>query len=252
MNPPAADVRIWGIVPAAGVGRRMGGPKQILPYGGSTIAATVVSTLLNAGIDGVIVVTRTDLCDRLRLPHDPRIRTANYDAADSEMLDSICIGLSALPGNALDRFRAPDVGETPIPVRDGVLVVPADMPMLTAAAVAACIAAYRPDPTRIVIAGHAGMRGHPVILPAALLREICPPAAVQASVTAGGTGLPHPRPAGGLRALIDMNPARITLVETGDPGVAADIDTWTQYEVSAGLDICDDTARTSFPLMFAG
>lgn len=250
MSPSVADVRIWGIVPAAGVGRRMGGPKQTLPYGDSTIASTVVGTLLSAGIDGVIVVTRTELCDRLRLPHDPRIRAANNDAADSEMIDSIRIGLSALPGNILDRSRAPDVGETPIPAGDGVLVVPADMPMLTAAAVAACIAAYRPDATRIVIAGYAGMRGHPVILPAALLREICPPIAVQASVAAGGTGLPHARSAGGLRALIHANLERITLVETGDPGVIADIDTWTQYEVSAGIDTCGDTTRT--PFVFAG
>ncbi|MHC4695866.1 MAG: NTP transferase domain-containing protein, partial [Planctomycetota bacterium] len=53
MNSTRAKVRIWAIVPAAGRGRRMGGPKQVLPYHDSTITGAVVQTLIEADVFGV-------------------------------------------------------------------------------------------------------------------------------------------------------------------------------------------------------
>ena len=52
-TPPAF---ISGILLAAGLSTRMGEPKQLLPFGESTIVETVVDSMLGAKFDEVIVV----------------------------------------------------------------------------------------------------------------------------------------------------------------------------------------------------
>ena len=47
---------ISGILLAAGLSTRMGEPKQLLPFGKSTIVETVVDNMLGAKFDEVIVV----------------------------------------------------------------------------------------------------------------------------------------------------------------------------------------------------
>lgn len=243
MKPNGQPPRVWAVVPAAGMSRRMGKPKQALPFGRSTMAGTVVRTLLEAGVVGVVVVTRSELIARLDLPSDPRVRTAINDDPESEMIDSIRIGLASLgTTEGLDRLAAgsPDsLLQTPVaPSRDsvlgrstvatgggryvfqraakpaeedGVLVVPADMPGVGVDACRACMAAYDRDPSRIVVATHAGRRGHPMIFPFAL----------KASVA---------RLAGGLRMLLDEYPDRILPVAVDDSGVTRDVDTPEDYE----------------------
>ncbi len=111
MNSTRAKVRIWAIVPAAGRGRRMGGPKQVLPYRDSTIASTVVQTLIEADVVGVVVVTRTVLVNALRLPVDPRVTIALNDR-ESEMIHSIRIGLAGLAGEPVPSDKeSPATGE---------------------------------------------------------------------------------------------------------------------------------------------
>ena len=194
MTAGTVTPRVVGIVPAAGVGRRMGTAKQALPFRGSTMAATVVQTLLDAGLDGVVVVTRRELVERLALPADPRITLGFNEDADSEMIDSIRIGLGAR-----------DTADV-----TGVLVVPADMPTLTVESCRACVAAFRADPSRIVIATYGGRRGHPIVFPLAL----CP----------GEEPLPD-----GLRTLPRRHPDRVHLAETADPETLRDVDTQEDY-----------------------
>lgn len=201
MIPEQRGVRVWGVVPAAGHGVRMGGPKQVMPWGATTMTAVVVSRLLEAGVAGVVVVTRTVLREQLGLPADGRVCVALNDRPDSQMLDSVRVGLEALPAPGHDRGDAAGPGP-----HDGVLVVPADMPELTAASSARCIAAYRDHPDRIVIATHRGRRGHPVIFPLALRAEL-------STLSAG------------LRELARCHAERVSLVACDDdPGVLRDID----------------------------
>lgn len=199
-------VGIWGIIPAAGMGRRIGRPKQTLPYAGSTIVGTVTRTLLDAGVTGVVVVTRNDLVKKLDLPDDDRVGTAINDDADSEMIDSIRIALAGLAGAHLP----PSAGQSPPPA-DGVLVVPADMPAITANACRKCMAVFVTDPRHIVIATYQGVRGHPIIFPLSLRPTV--------------DGLTQ-----GLRQLARIHPDRVRPVETGEPGVTEDIDTPEDYE----------------------
>lgn len=48
---------IAAIVPAAGQSRRMGVPKQLLPFAGTTVLGHIVDQLLESNVDEVYVVT---------------------------------------------------------------------------------------------------------------------------------------------------------------------------------------------------
>ncbi|MCS7269454.1 MAG: NTP transferase domain-containing protein, partial [Gemmataceae bacterium] len=47
---------VVAVVPAAGQSRRMGRPKLLLPWKGSTVVETVVHTVRQGGVDRVLVV----------------------------------------------------------------------------------------------------------------------------------------------------------------------------------------------------
>jgi molybdenum cofactor cytidylyltransferase len=191
------EIRIWGLVPAAGLSGRMGRPKQTLGFAGTTITGCTVAALLEAGVSGVAVVTRSDLVEKLQLAADPRVLIAFNDAAGSQMIDSVRIGLSVLaglrPGN-----------------RDGVMVVPGDMPELRPETCRKCAAAYRTDPQRIVIATSGARRGHPLVFPLAMHPIV--------------DGL-----VGGLNLLPRKYPDRVHLLPVADPGTCADVDSPNDY-----------------------
>ena len=198
MHDTSVNVRVWAVIPAAGLSRRMGRPKQSMPLAGSTVAATVVRTVLDADISGLGVVTRTQLIHQLQLPADPRVNVAINDDPNTEMIDSIRIGLSTIeslqPGS-----------------NDGVLVVPADMPTLAPESCRACIAAYTSDPRRIIVGRYKGKRGHPIIFPLSMRPEV-------------------DRLEGGLRMLPRIHAQRVLCVDLDDSGVHLDLDTPEDYE----------------------
>ena len=51
------------VVPAAGLSRRMGSEKVLLPFGRSTVLETILETLAAAGVAQVAVVLRPDLTE---------------------------------------------------------------------------------------------------------------------------------------------------------------------------------------------
>lgn len=204
MTPDAEGIRIWGLVPAAGMSRRMGTAKQTLAFGDTTIVAAVVRTMLSADVDGIVVVTRTDLKDALMLPDNPRITIAFNDDAKSQMIDSVRLGLAQIDQT---EESAPEP-------RDGILVIPGDMPTVGANACRRCIEAYKRSPERIVVATHHWRRGHPMVFPLALrsvLDEL------------------H----GGLNELPRRHSDRVEEVAVDDPGILRDVDTREDY---AGLE----------------
>ena len=226
MSKPAARVQVFGIVPAAGSSRRMGRPKPSLPYGDSTMVGVVARTLLNVDLDGVVVVTRSELADALGLPSDPRIVIVYNDDANSEMIDSVRVGLTCLAELEPSRgFPTPfSPGKPPIDNRQstidnprrasaavGVLIVPADMPAVRVETYRACLAAFAVDPESLVIAANDGRRGHPIIFPWSLRADVM--------------GLHN-----GLRELTQIHADRVRLVETRDPGVTRDVNSPDDYE----------------------
>lgn len=165
--------RIVAIIPAAGLSRRMGRPKQLIDVGGRPMLLRLAETMAAVdGIGGVVIVTRRAIIDALGASNvelsNGRIRVAFNEDESSEMIDSIRVGL---------RVWGEQESITP---RDGILVCPGDYPGLTTNAFATCAGAYRSAidsaamvagaaQTPIIIASHGGRRGHPIIFPAGLI-----------------------------------------------------------------------------------
>lgn len=211
------SIRVWGIIPAAGMSRRMGTTKQSLPFRGSTVTGHVARTMLDAGLDGIIVVTRTALGSALNLPDDPRLALVFNDEPNSEMIDSIRLGVSHI-----ERAAPPAHG---LRSKDGVLVVPGDMPTVSPQACRRCMDAYRRDTDRIVIAAFNGKRGHPMVFPMALRPSL-------------------DRLSGGLNELVRQDPDRVTEVAMGDPAILLDMDTKEDYR-TLGFDAVAGEAANS-------
>ena len=139
--------QIYGLVLAAGMARRMGATKQLLPFGDKTVLQTVVDTLLGAKLAGVSVVlghdaeaVRDSLKDRL-------VQFCVNDAYREGMFSSVLCGLRGLPTDA-----------------DAALIALGDQPQIELNVVRAVVRAYREGSRGIVIPVSGGKRGHPVLI----------------------------------------------------------------------------------------
>lgn len=97
--------RYWGVVPAAGVGKRMGAdcPKQYLEIRGQTVLEHTLDRLLAVPrLSGVMIALGGDDGYWPDLPHstDPRIRTTE---GGKERADSVHAALTALSREANDQ-----------------------------------------------------------------------------------------------------------------------------------------------------
>lgn len=97
-------VRCWGVVPAAGVGKRMGAdrPKQYLPLCGRTVLEHTLGRLLESGaFTGIAVAVSPEdpYWQELPIAADPRIVRAD---GGRERADSVLSALNALCGKAAD------------------------------------------------------------------------------------------------------------------------------------------------------
>ena len=190
---------VYAIIPAAGRSRRMGQPKQLLPFGGSTILDSVIDTMLAAPISGLVVVTHRLIADELDLLEDPRIATVINDDEQSQMLDSIRMGITA----AEQAF--------PMDQPHGFLVCPGDMPSVDLASVLTCLKEFEQHPDDLVVASFKQKKGHPVIVPQWAVAEL-------GEIDQGG-----------LAELLRRHVDQLHVIECETPGVIQDIDTPEDY-----------------------
>jgi molybdenum cofactor cytidylyltransferase len=171
---------------AAGQSKRMGQPKALVPFRGSTfvehlIAATrharvgITRVVLGAGAEGI----------RAQLKIDPTWIVVNLDWPKGQ-LSSIHAAIRSLP-----------VGAT-----EGILVCPVDHPLISARLVADLIAAFDSSGKLIVLPKYGGRRGHPVIFRTGLYEELL---AAPAEV--------------GARQVVWNHAADVMEVETAEEGV---------------------------------
>jgi molybdenum cofactor cytidylyltransferase len=148
-NPPAlaamTDLAI--LIPAAGAASRMrGADKLLMPVQGMPLLRRQV----------IIALPLAPVIVTLRDP-DPARRAA---------LDGLPVSLEPVPDAATGMsasFRAVALMDTAL------LILPADMPDLSTADLAAMIAAFRASPDQILRASSGSTPGHPVIWPRALV-----------------------------------------------------------------------------------
>jgi len=135
---------VTGLVLAAGGSRRLGVPKQLLPYQGSTILGATLETARNCGFDQLVVTLggasaqvheRIDL-DGLRVVENPEFGT----------------GCSS---SIVSAFEVVD------PRSDGIVLMLGDQPGVTAATVWSLVAEMAGPAAPIGVSRYDDGRGHP-------------------------------------------------------------------------------------------
>ncbi len=226
---------MWAIVPAAGLGRRFkrgtrnaergsdsSPPKQLADIGDRAMLAAVLDALDVSGVVGVIVVVNPLIRETIRTqrPETTRRIYVVNDRPDSEMIESIQLGLQNIPRDPLS--PSPSLPLSP----SGCLICPGDHPCITPAAINECIEGFVQDPSRIVIASHAGRRGHPIVLPGDIVFDV----------------LSWP-PSRGLNEVRTLHADRVKIVEVDEPGILIDVD--TPEDLQRARDFLDETGRAS-------
>jgi molybdenum cofactor cytidylyltransferase len=143
---------IAAVVLAAGLSQRMGSPKMILPWQGTTVIGRVVSVLLEARLNEVLVVTGGACSDvDIALSGMPVSTVFNPDFTNGEMMQSLRVGLNALHEDT-----------------NAALVVLGDQPQIQIDIVKSIKAAYRKGHYPIIVPSFQSRRGHPWLVDRAL------------------------------------------------------------------------------------
>ena len=143
---------IAGIVLAAGASLRMGRPKQLLPYRGTTLLNFVIATAEASRLDHVVVVTGANadaIVDSLETKR--ATVTNNPDFQLPNMVSVVC-GAEAVDADAF-------------------LTLPADTPGITVDVINAVIDRWRAKAPWATITSYRGGSGHPFVLSRDALHE---------------------------------------------------------------------------------
>jgi len=189
---------IWAVLLAAGESRRMGTPKQLLPFGRTTVIETAVEHILASGADRTLIVLGA-AHDRIEplLRRFPVDVTVNPDFREG-MLSSVRWGIRRLPSDA----RA-------------ALIFLADQPWITAKTIDRVIEAYKTSGCGLVLPVFEKSGGHPLLIDLKYRAEI------------GGLD-----PSVGLKQLVARHPGDVRRVRSADPDVLRDMDTPSDYKDS--------------------
>jgi molybdenum cofactor cytidylyltransferase len=157
---------IAAIVMAAGLSRRMGRAKLILPWGDTTVIGRVVDILIQAGVAPVVVVTGGSSAQIEAVLKEQPVRLVfNPRYHEDQMALSLQIGLEAI---------AKEV--------EAVLVVLGDQPQIELPVVRAVIEAASHNSAALVVPSFQMRRGHPWLAKRVLfsaLLDIRPPATLR-------------------------------------------------------------------------
>jgi len=137
---------ICAVVLAAGLSRRMGVQKLLLPFAGKTVIAHLVDQILAGAVDEVHVVVGHEVERVRRESSDRHVTIVSNPDYESGMLSSVRCGLAAVPAEC----RA-------------VLVALGDQPSLTPRLIDLMVRSFEETEKRILVPSYNGRRGHPVL-----------------------------------------------------------------------------------------
>lgn len=148
-------MRVVGVVLAAGLSRRMGRLKALLPFGNHTVIEHVISPLIEAKLSDVVVVlghrakeiTAVIATLPVRILHNPDYRHG--------MTTSVQAALRVID-----------------PVPDAYLLTLVDQPQIGLRPIRQLLTAFAQTRKGIIIPTYAGKRGHPIILAARYRQEV--------------------------------------------------------------------------------
>ena len=189
---------IAAIILAAGESTRMGRPKQLLPWGGTTLLAWQVGQMREAGVDEVVVVLGHAAVE-VRPAVPPEARVVVNDAYKEGRASSLRCGAQAVSDDA-----------------GAVLVLSVDQPR-PASLSRRLIKRWREKKGAPIVSPRFPRRfGHPVLVDGSLLGEL---RAVDEATL-------------GLRAVIDRHAAKAEALPVEDDRVDVDLNTPADYEAA--------------------
>jgi molybdenum cofactor cytidylyltransferase len=187
---------IWAIILAAGESKRMGRPKMLLSFNGSTMIETVIKNVSESNVDKILVVLGAEsdaISDKIRKLKSTYCKNEDFKEG---MLSSVRCGFRNLPAD----YKA-------------ALVFQGDQPLITQNAINTVIGAYLSSGKGIVIPVYNARRGHPLLVDIKYRNEI-------EKLT----------PDDGLRSLSNKFPEDVLEVETSESGILRDFDTFDEYK----------------------
>lgn len=193
------EERLGAIVLAAGEGRRMGRPKQLLELEGETFLSHSIRL---AGYRGQEIL----------------VALGYYQEEIQEKLPPI--GFRYLPIQDYQEGMGGSLRESVFALSpcEAFLVFPCDLPFLEEATIAALLRVHRKHPGKILVPRFGGRNGHPVLFPWSS-RELFH----QVQGDAGGREI--------------IKGKETIYVDLDDPGIAADIDSPEEYMKAGGADL---------------
>ena len=152
--------RMFAVVPAAGLSRRMGQPKLLL----TLVGVPIIERLLQA-LDHPAITSRTVVVRSVDLPLQTEVTRLGgslvvpaFDPPD--MRTSVSLALDAIGREFSPRDD------------DGWLLVPADHPVLDRALIESLLACWHSDHPRILVPRCGTRRGHPTLFRWSLAHEV--------------------------------------------------------------------------------
>jgi molybdenum cofactor cytidylyltransferase len=193
----SASNQITAIVLAAGASRRMGRPKQLLPWGDATILGQTLHNLRQSLVEDVIVVTghAADAVRAIAREYGARVMH-NDDYDEGEMLSSLQTAIAALPDTC-----------------EAILVVLADQPLIGPQVFDKLLQAYMAEEGDLLAPVYEGRRGNPVLFGRRYFEGL----------------LALPRGAAP-RDLLRQHGHELRLIDVGTEAILQDIDRPGEYE----------------------
>jgi molybdenum cofactor cytidylyltransferase len=191
-------VGVLGLVLAAGGSTRMGRPKQLAELDGRPLLDHVLRARAAAPTDRVVVALGAGA-------EEVRARV-DLGRAEPVVVEDWAAGMGHVLASALARVGAQDDWQA-------VVVLLGDQPLVSGAAVARLVDAWRAGAGPVVTASYGGRPGHPKLFDRRLLPELL--------ALGGDTGA---------RDLVAAHPDWVHRVEVGDLGSDADVDVEADLE----------------------
>jgi molybdenum cofactor cytidylyltransferase len=189
--------RITAVVLAAGVSSRMGAPKQLLPWGTTTVLGQTIGNLQKSLVNEVVVVSgfRAEDVGKVAVRYGVK-SLFNEDFEDGGMISSVQTALRSLPQNI-----------------EAILVMLADQPMIEPATIDILIGAWLGNLGELIAPVFNGRRGNPVIFGRRYFEELN-------AVSRGANP----------RELLIRRAKDIELVEVGSESIFYDLDRLEDYD----------------------
>lgn len=185
------------VIAAAGMSRRMGAFKPLLPLGNQTILERTVLNFKEAGVCRITVVTGfrgDEIKEKLKDLDVEFVHNPAYDRTD--MFASVCLGV---------KNRRPE--------SKGVLIMPGDAPLIRPATIRHVLECMEAGKGKIIVPVYRGVQGHPPVFSEDMVKQML-----------------RYQGACGLRGFLEQNRESCFYTEVPDAWIYRDTDTPRQYE----------------------